>query len=233
LKRKLQFGLVTTLFLSGLFLPASSAHAQRSPSSVSSSTSTHLGSSKSGVALIRSGGPTHQSAVLPAVSQSAPLRTDRRQFAGNAHLGISALFGSPSRLRPPAPNRPPKNTRVSPSYFLFLDGGGAYYLPETADQAPQEQVAAEQSPEQLPEVAEAQPFTPESEGSAPLPDEGEFTLVLHNGTQIEAVAFTHVKDKIVYITPQGGRRTIAVAEIDSNATERVNQDRGTPIQLPL
>jgi hypothetical protein len=160
--------------------------------------------------------------------------TDRqRLLSRDADLGISALFGPPRRLRPPAPNHFPNNTRVSPAYFLFLEGGGAYYLPETAEQLPQDQATAEQSPEQQPEAAEAPPFTPESEGSAPLPDEGQFTLVLHNGTQIEAVAFTHVNDRIVYITPEGGRRTIAIAELDSNATERVNQDRGTPIQLPL
>jgi hypothetical protein len=172
--------------------------------------------------------------MSPAVTRTVPRRTDRqRLLAGNANLGISTLFGPPRQLRPPAPNHFPNNTRVSPAYFLFLDGGGAYYLPETTEQVPQDQAAAEQSPEQQPEVAEAPPFTPESEGSAPLPDEGQFTLVLHNGTQIEAVAFTHVSDKIVYITPQGGRRTIAVAEVDSNATQRVNQDRGTPIQFPL
>lgn len=159
--------------------------------------------------------------------RSAPNRTNRqRPLAGNADLGTRGLFGPPRRRRPPA-------TRFSPGYFLFLDGGGAYYLSETADQSPQDQVAAEQPPEQQAEVAGAPPFTPESEASAPLPDEGEFTLVLHNGTQIEAVAFTHVNDKIVYITPAGGRRTVAVAEVDSNATERVNQDRGTPLQLPL
>jgi len=30
-----------------------------------------------------------------------------------------------------------------------------------------------------------------------------------------------------------GRRTVAVRDIDSNSTERVNQERGTPLQLPL
>ena len=66
-----------------------------------------------------------------------------------------------------------------------------------------------------------------------LPDAGQFTLVLHDGKQIEAVAFTRMKDKIVYIAVDGSRRTIALSELDADATIRVNQERGTPLQLPL
>jgi hypothetical protein len=67
----------------------------------------------------------------------------------------------------------------------------------------------------------------------PLPDEGEFTLVLRSGREIEAVAFTRVNDKIIYITSGGSRRTLALADVDSEATVRLNQERGTPLQLPL
>jgi hypothetical protein len=71
------------------------------------------------------------------------------------------------------------------------------------------------------------------ESLPPLPDVGQFTLVLRNGSQIQAVAFTRSNDKIVYITVEGSRRTIAVADLDSDATLRVNQERGTPLQFPM
>jgi hypothetical protein len=71
------------------------------------------------------------------------------------------------------------------------------------------------------------------EQSESLPDEGEFTLILRSGQEIEAVAFTRVDDRIVYITLGGGRRTVALRELDVDATVRLNQERGTPLQIPL
>jgi hypothetical protein len=56
---------------------------------------------------------------------------------------------------------------------------------------------------------------------------------LRSGQEIEAVAFTRVGDRIVYITTGGGRRTVAVREVDVDATVRLNQERGTPLQIPL
>jgi hypothetical protein len=73
----------------------------------------------------------------------------------------------------------------------------------------------------------------DQEAQVPLPDEGEFTLVLNDGTWIQAVAFTHSNDSIVYITRAGSRYTIAANELDSDSTLRVNQERGTPLQSPL
>ena len=71
------------------------------------------------------------------------------------------------------------------------------------------------------------------EQSESLPDEGEFTLILRSGQEIEAVAFTRVDDRIVYITLGGGRRTVTLRELDVDATVRLNQERGTPLQIPL
>ena len=66
-----------------------------------------------------------------------------------------------------------------------------------------------------------------------MPDVGQFILVLRNGTRIQAVAFTSSNGNIVYITADGSRRTIALADLDSETTMRVNEERGTPLQLPL
>ena len=40
-------------------------------------------------------------------------------------------------------------------------------------------------------------------------------------------------DKIVYITAEGSRRTMATADLDTKATQEVNEERGTPLQLTL
>lgn len=116
----------------------------------------------------------------------------------------------------------------------LLDGGGGYVLP--AEPAENEQPAPQQQPiivMQQPLAQQTAPPLAEQPAPPPLPDAGQFILVMRDGTQIEAVAFTHVKDRIVYIAREGTRRTIALSDIDADATVRVNQERGTPLQLPL
>ncbi|HJZ51870.1 MAG TPA: hypothetical protein VJ228_06730 [Candidatus Acidoferrales bacterium] len=143
----------------------------------------------------------------------------------------------------------PKGTNPG---FYFLTGGGYWYAgpglvddaegqPEGADG--QESIEGQQAddPQQQPPDEEQRDAradvnsapAPEPQEAAPLPDVGSFTLVMRDGTQVDALAFTRAQDKIIYITPDGGRRTVAVRDIDSNSTERLNQERGTPLQLPL
>ena len=143
--------------------------------------------------------------------------------------------------------RKPKNTNG----FIFLDGGGAYVVPaepgadlnpdadaQTAQEQGQDeeqgarQERARQASKQQ-EQLEANNARLAQEQSESLPDEGEFTLILRNGQEIEAVGFTRVDDRIVYITTGGGRHTVAVGELDVDATVRLNQERGTPLQIPL
>jgi hypothetical protein len=118
----------------------------------------------------------------------------------------------------------------------ILDGGGYYTVPEepssepaAAAPAPQPQIIVVQAPGTDQQAAAPAPQAEQP----PLPDVGQFTLVLRDGTRIEAVAFTHKSDTIVYITTDGSRRTLAVADLDSAATQRVNQERGTPLNLSL
>src|ERR1700741_5424885 len=139
--------------------------------------------------------------------------------------------------------------------FIFLDGGGAYVLPldpgadvnpdadgqDAQDQGQdqgqgQNQGAAQERAQQGSQQsgpAESNDARLAQEQSESLPDEGEFTLILRSGQEIEAVAFTRVNDRIVYITTGGGRRTVALREVDVDATVRLNQERGTPLQIPL
>src|SRR6185437_1403440 len=126
---------------------------------------------------------------------------------------------------------------------FILDGGGVYTVPEepssepaAAAPAPQPQIIVVQAPPPGAPNAEqaARESAPQSQpAQPPLPDVGQFTLVLRNGTTIQAVAFTRKSDSIVYITTDGTRRTLAVADLDSAATQRVNQEHGTPLNLSL
>jgi hypothetical protein len=68
--------------------------------------------------------------------------------------------------------------------------------------------------------------------SVPLRDVGSFTLVTQAGHHLDAVAFTRYADRLVYITPDGGRRSIAFRDLDVDATQRLNTELGTPITLP-
>jgi len=153
---------------------------------------------------------------------------------------------------------PPSN-----SGFYFLTGGGAYYLPAgsgddgsayadngTADDADDadnvDNGAAtddSQSADAAPSADDAASATNASDvareigsneaAQAPLRDEGEFTLVLRDGTRIQAMAFTHANKNIVYITTDGMRRAFADSQLDAGETVRVNQERGTALQSPL
>jgi hypothetical protein len=74
---------------------------------------------------------------------------------------------------------------------------------------------------------------PEAERQEPLPDVGTLTLVLRDGSRLDVVAFTMTQGQVIYITPEGRRLAIAAEIFDADATQRVNQERGTPMQLPL
>ena len=105
-------------------------------------------------------------------------------------------------------------------------------------------IMLEQQPPQVVIVQQPQPPAEQAtseEGSAsttvpaaaeqPLPDIGQFVLVLRDGTQIQAVAFTRQSDRIVYITTDGRRKSIAISDLDTAATRRLNDERGTPLQF--
>jgi|ERR1700690_1050309 len=138
-------------------------------------------------------------------------------------------------------NGPGQNSLGFGSGFYLLSPGG-YYLapaddsaaPAAEDQQASEQISDEGQDQSQPREALAtEESVAERAQDAQVQDEGEFTLVLHDGSRISALAFTHSNDTIIYISPDGGRRTFAIADLDADATVRVNQERGTPLQLPL
>ena len=150
----------------------------------------------------------------------------------NQDLGIKALIDPATQARLALAERLLRETHFAPGTFL-VDGGGSYAVPagpEQYQEAEGQQVAQQQEQPGSEEVYEPPPVESVEE---PVKDEGELTLVLRDGHQLQAEAFTRMNDKIVYISPDGGRRSVALTDIDSDATLRVNQEHGTPLQLPL
>jgi hypothetical protein len=160
------------------------------------------------------------------------------------NLGIKALVDPATGWRISEARRVLHGSRFSGPGFYILDGGLYYPVSDdssdaaaqTADSDPssqqqqQPQVVVVQAPQsqQADEDSSTQERTEEQ-----IPDVGQFTLVLRNGRQLEAVAFSHVNDEIVYITTDGSRRSFPAADLNSDATVQINVERGTPLQLPL
>jgi hypothetical protein len=153
-----------------------------------------------------------------------------------SNLGVEAAIDPATQWNLALAQRLLKSSGLfaSGGYYL-LSGGGAYAVPAEAVESdqplPQQQpqvIVVQQAPEQQTAVR----FTQEPV-SPSLPDVGQFALILQDGKQIQAIAFTHGSDGIIYIASDGSRRTIALSDLDAEATVRVNQERGTPLQLPL
>lgn len=167
----------------------------------------------------------------------------------NQDLAVKAFIDPVTQIEVAEAERLVRSTgggAVTGAYIL----GGGYYVPpeqEQGEQAPAEGqppegegqpapgqqpqiIVLQQAPAQQPQAA---PQGETEEQAQELPDRGPFTLVLRNGKQIQAVAFTHTKGRIIYITPEGGRLSFDAGELDTDATTRINEERGTPLQLPL
>jgi hypothetical protein len=157
----------------------------------------------------------------------------------NSDLAIKAFIDPVTELKLAAARRFLRHSGFGGPGYLIWDGGADYPVsddsPAASDQpAPLDQ--AEQQPAVI--VVQVPPAEQSSDHSsadeeAPLADVGQFTLVLRNGGELQAVAFSRVHDEIVYITADGNRRTFPANDLNSDATVRINEERGTPLQLPL
>jgi hypothetical protein len=182
------------------------------------------------------------------------------QRSQNTANRVFTPIGAPlgPRHNPPAVSTPATTPRV-----VYLLGVGGYYYAAPGDAAlEQPQEAVEQEDQQGDEqqttadgerdsersgeradnrderrgevsVATPAPEQQEAEQQEPLPDVGTLALVLRDGSRLDVVAFTMTQGQVIYITPEGRRLSISAEILDADATQRVNQERGTPMQLPL
>jgi hypothetical protein len=73
--------------------------------------------------------------------------------------------------------------------------------------------------------------SPAPEAAAPVRDVGEFILVRRDGRVLFASMYLISGTQLTYVTPEGIRRTLALADLDANATQQMNEARGTTVQL--
>ena len=76
------------------------------------------------------------------------------------------------------------------------------------------------------------------ESAAPAPpapprEVGEFVLVRRDGRLLLAVAFSTDGKQVNYVTREGIRRSVPLAELDLEATQQQNEERGTSLRLPV
>ena len=150
----------------------------------------------------------------------------------NRDLGIRALIDPATQLQLALADRLLAETPVTPVFPVFGAAETPVIIPQ---QQPQVIIVQQPAPVTEPVAVQAAPQPAEAPevSSAPVADVGEFILVERDGSQIPAVAFTRQNDRIVYVTRQGMRRSMGIVDLDPDATVRVNEERGTPLQLPI
>jgi hypothetical protein len=162
----------------------------------------------------------------------------------NRDLGIKALIDPATEWKIAEARRFLRGSRFSGPGFYILDGGTYVPAPDDSSDLTAEPATSDPSAQQQqqPQVIVVQaPQSPQANDNSSaqeqpeeqIPDVGQFTLVLRNGRKLEAVAFSHVNDEIIYITTDGNRRSFPITDLNSDATVQINVERGTPLQLPL
>jgi hypothetical protein len=153
----------------------------------------------------------------------------------NSNLGVQALIDPLTRMRLAQAERLLRESpAVTPVFFGGFGDSGSQPI-EIQQPQPQIIVIQQPAPQSAPEV-EGAPAPEPMAAVAPAesrPGADQFILVLRDGSQITAVAFSRQDSRIVYITPEGSRRWLAISGLDAAATVRVNEERGTSLQLPI
>ncbi|HTV57631.1 MAG TPA: hypothetical protein VMJ93_02045 [Verrucomicrobiae bacterium] len=188
---------------------------------------------------LNSGGvPLYISGILNAGPGSA-------YYGNNNLLGVKAFIDPATQMELATYERLQRNLQSTGIYLPLLpmyaavpddegeaaadNGQDQGQIPPAPPQQPQVIIVQEQ-PQPAAENAEP-PENSSAEPQAPLPDEGEFLLIFRDGSSETAAAFTKSGDQVVYITPEGNRESVPLSELDVQETQKVNQERGTPLQL--
>jgi hypothetical protein len=153
--------------------------------------------------------------------------------AVNGNLGVRALIDPVTQQEIALALRLQGAGLVASPFFFSPFGGSPIVVESPASVAPQTDPPAQPpiivvAPPAPQTAAPAQPAVQDQ----PLPDPGEFVLVQRDGRLLFAVAFTNDPGRVVYITKEGLRRSIALDQLDVDATLRMNEERGTSIQIP-
>ena len=154
-------------------------------------------------------------------------------FAIDRELGIRALIDPVTQLRLAQAEQLLRLTPATGALFPFFGGESPVVFVQSPPPVVILQQAAPAAAEIPAPIEEAQPTQDATPATAPLPDLEQFILVRRDGTQIDAIGFTRQGDRIIYITTDGRRHTLALSDLDQDETVRLNEERGTSLQLPL
>lgn len=200
----------------------------------------------SGVHMARQGTVIRTSPNGRMLSNTGSFGSPVNFAGGNAVPGLGfdyphlAAVGGNFRGNPPGFGRGMHEHRNFTTPFFF--GGFPYYSdysdysdyqdnqqeqqqPQVIVIQPPAPAPAAPSPETVPEVA--QPAAPQ----APVREVGEFILVRRDGRVLFASVFSVTGTQVQYVTPEGMRRTLPLSELDTVATQEMNEARGTTLQF--
>jgi hypothetical protein len=71
----------------------------------------------------------------------------------------------------------------------------------------------------------------EPQAAEQIPDVGNFIFVRRDGRILFASVFSVVGPQLQYVSPEGIRRTLAMSDLDVDATQQMNEARGTTVQI--
>jgi hypothetical protein len=151
---------------------------------------------------------------------------------------LAAVSGN-FRSNPPGFGRGDRhqhNNFITPIFF----GGFTYYADSLDYQQVQQQpqiiviqqpAPAATVPQQAAAAQETYVAPNPAPPPAPVPEVGELILVRRDGRVLFASVFSVTGTQLQYVTPEGIRRTLPLAELDTVATQDMNEARGTTLQF--
>ncbi len=148
------------------------------------------------------------------------------------------------------PSRPfhPAGRQGQASFTPILFWGYPYYSEDAGGDQPDEPAAQPAQAQPQPQIIVIQQPAPQPQdtdsasdaGNAPAPvaeaaalnpDAGNFILVRRDGRILFAAVFSVVGTQLQYVTPGGIRRTLEMVDLDADATQQMNEARGTTVQF--
>ncbi len=153
---------------------------------------------------------------------------------------------------------PGRNGHRGQGFYVAIPFGAypTYYADSGYDQAEQQpEQPSDQQPDNQDQLQPQNLVTPQPDSSYPqssdsriaagnpsaseppapteaqVPDVGDFILVQRDGRILFASLYTVVGTQVRYISRDGIRHTIAMADLDPEATQQMNEARGTTVQL--
>ena len=123
--------------------------------------------------------------------------------------------------------------------YAYDDLGYDQQDQQTVQQAPpqpqiiviQQPVPAQQSADSRGDTGALSSSESDFQPAAPIRDVGDFILVRRDGRVLFASVFSVVGVQLQYVTPEGIRHTLAISDLDADATQQMNEARGTTVQI--